>query len=200
MPRRRAFTLMEMLLVLAILVIASAAVMPSLRGVMRTTTLRSGADLVRSELTRAHVLAMRTGRIHVVRYELNGRKLTVEPWIGDDDALESPDGQQSEVFNSAVVRGGAAQRQEKNLPEGVVFVGGDVGLETRSRQIEEAVISLGESTATWSRPIFFYPDGSTSDAYVVVGDDRKLGIRLDLRGLTGTVKVGDVQTLDALSR
>lgn len=191
---------MEMLLVLAILVIASAAVMPSLRGIMRTTTLRSGADLVRSELTRAHVLAMRTGRIHVVRYELKGRLLTVEPWIGDDDALESPTGQQSQVFNSAVVQGGAAQQQRKSLPEGVWFAGGEVGLSTRSQQIEEEVISFGESTSTWSRPIFFYPDGSTSDAYVVVGDDRNLGIRLDLRGLTGTVKVGDPQPVDQLLR
>jgi prepilin-type N-terminal cleavage/methylation domain-containing protein len=198
MQRPRAFTLMEMLLVLAILVIASAAVMPSLRGVLRTTTLRSGADVVRSELTRAHVLAMRTGRIHVLRYELKGRQLTVEPWIGDDDALESPTGQQSQVFNSAVAAGGTAQRQRKSLPEGVLFMGGDVGLSTRSQKIEEEVVSLGESATTWSRPIFFYPDGSTSDAFVVVGDNRNLGIRLDLRGLTGTVKVGQPQALDQL--
>jgi molybdate transport system ATP-binding protein len=30
----------------------------------------------------------------------------------------------------------------------------------------------------------FYPDGSSSDAYVVVGNTRQMGIRVELRGMT----------------
>src|SRR5438477_2579418 len=93
--RRAAYTLMELLLVLAIIVIAAAAVAPSLRGTMRNTALKSAASTVRAELTRAHVMAMRTGRIHMFQYELGGTKYKLEPYIGADDALESKDGDAS---------------------------------------------------------------------------------------------------------
>ena len=90
---RPAFTLMEMLLVLAILVITAALSAPALRGVMRNAELTSAAEKVRTEWTRGHVLAMKTGRIHVFRYEPNGRKYKTEPWLADDDALESAAGE-----------------------------------------------------------------------------------------------------------
>ena len=51
----------------------------------------------------------------------------------------------------------------------------------------------------WSRPILFYPDGSSSDAYVVVADEFERGMRIDLSGLTGTAKVGPVAALETLT-
>src|SRR3954454_8973003 len=90
--KRRAYTLMELLLVLAIIVIAAAAAAPSMRRSLRNAAVKSAANDVRTALTRAHVVAMKTGRIHVFQYETNGTKYKIEPWIGDDDSLESKDG------------------------------------------------------------------------------------------------------------
>ena len=87
--RRRGFTLMEILIVLAILVMVTAIAMPSLSALLRAQKLQSAADTVRIEWTRTHVLAMKSGRIQVFRYEIGGRKYKIEPWIAGDDELEA---------------------------------------------------------------------------------------------------------------
>lgn len=198
MKPRRAYTLLELLLVLAILVIAAAAVAPSLRGVIRNASLKSAADTVRAELTKAHVRAMKTGRTQVFQYELDGGKYKVEPWVGDDEALESPTGEASGA--AAPVAGDVGNLNEKSLPEGIKFVQGDSALEMRSQRIEEELSAMGGAGASWSRPILFYRDGSASDAYIVVGNDREAGIRIDLRGMTGAVKVGQISDLKQLEQ
>src|SRR5262249_47235613 len=143
---RRAFTLLELLLVLAIIIIAAAAVAPSLRGTMRSAAVKSAASTVRAELTRAHVMAMRTGRIHMFQYELGGTKYKLEPYIGADDAIESKDGDASAA--STPTHG--QQMKEPMLPETVKFVAGDAAMENRAQRIEDDVMSMGGSGGTWS--------------------------------------------------
>lgn len=186
--RRSAYTLMELLLVMAIIVALAAAVAPSLRGVSRGMTLKSVANTIRAELTRAHVLAMRTSRIQVFQYELGGRKFKIEPWIASDDALENRDGEQSTEPPKTTT--------EPTIPEGTKFAAGDAAVESRSEKIEQ---QLTDGTgATWSRPIMFYPDGSTGDAYIVVGNEHNQGIRIDLRGMTAAVRVSEISDLKTL--
>lgn len=183
-----AYTLMEMLLVMAIIVALAAAVAPSLRGVSRGMTLKSAANTIRAELTRAHVLAMRTSRIQVFQYELGGRKFKIEPWIAGDDALENRDGEQSTEPPKT--------KAEPTLPEGTKFAAGDAAVESRSERIEQ---QLTDGTgATWSRPIMFYPDGSAGDAYIVIGNEHNSGIRIDLRGMTAAVRVSQISDLKML--
>src|SRR4051812_2749380 len=115
MNPRRAYTLMELLLVLAIIVIAAAAVAPSFRGVMRGATLKSAASDVRAALTKTHVLAMKSGRTHMFQYELGGSKYKIEPYLAGDDELESAEGDPSGAF-----AGSSPTQQpapEKTLPE-----------------------------------------------------------------------------------
>jgi hypothetical protein len=57
---------------------------------------------------------------------------------------------------------------------------------------------LGSSGANWSRPILFFPDGSCVDAFIVVGNEHQTGIRVELRGMTAAVKVGNVSDLSQL--
>lgn len=197
MRPRRGYTLMELLLVLAIIVIAAAAVAPSFRGVMRSAALKAAANAIRAELTRAHVHAMKTGRIQVFQYELGGTKYKVEPYIGADDDLESPDGDPNSAF-AAAPTSSQNVKPEKTLPEGTKFAAGDAAVESRSERVEQELSSAGGSGVTWSRPILFYPDGSSVDAFVVVGNDHHVGIRVDLRGMTGAVRVGEVSDLQKL--
>jgi hypothetical protein len=44
----------------------------------------------------------------------------------------------------------------------------------------------------------FFPDGSSADAFIVVANDYDVGIRLDLRGMTGSVRVGQMTPLQDL--
>jgi hypothetical protein len=188
---------MELLLVLAILVAVAAVSAPSLTGVMRNVKLNSAADIVRTEWTKAHVRAMKTGRIQVFRYEVGGTKFTVQPWIAGDDSLESDAASQEALaFGSSTAEPTKETGAEQELPEGTLFVMGDAQVEGRSLKVAEQVVGMMTTEAEWSPPILFYPDGSSSDAFVVVGDDRETGIRLELRGMTGAVKVGEIASLE----
>ena len=44
----------------------------------------------------------------------------------------------------------------------------------------------------WSPPILFNPDGTTSDASLVLQNDKGQTIRVTLRGLTGIADASDV--------
>ena len=54
----------------------------------------------------------------------------------------------------------------------------------------------GSGTPDWSDPIFFYPDGTTSDAQLTLKNDQGRSVELNLRGLTGTVDVGDILSVE----
>lgn len=197
---RRGFTLLEILLVLAILVAVMAVAAPAFNSAMQNQRLRSAADRVRIEWTRAHVKAMKTGRIQVFRYQIGGREFQVEPWAAGDETLEaaptassgSPLRPESEADEQAAI---AADNQ---LPEDIIFLGGDAQAESRSLAIEESLQGVASRETEWSRPILFYPDGATSDAFVIVSSPREVGIRVDLRGITGTATVGEITSMSEL--
>jgi len=60
-------------------------------------------------------------------------------------------------------------------------------------------IRLGEASGTdgtiWSTPIFFYPDGTTSTAAILLKNEAGRCIEIRLRGLTGTSMVTGIKML-----
>jgi prepilin-type N-terminal cleavage/methylation domain-containing protein len=195
---RRGFTLLEMLLVLAILVVVAALAAPALRGAIQSARLRAAGDTIRTEWTRAHVKAMKTGRIQVFRYELGGMKYSIQPWIAGDDALEGSAQSASGFAVADQTQDTANVGAGNELPEGTMFVGGDAVMESRSLAIEQTAMEATQFESEWSRPILFYPDGSTSDAFVVIANENKVGVKVMLRGMTGTSTVGEIMDLEAL--
>ena len=194
--RRNGFTLLEMLLVLAILVAVAALAAPAMRGLIQSARLRAAADTVRTEWTRAHVKAMKTGRIQVFRYELGGTKYSVQPWIAGDDALESSAPAIAGFGTADESQETANVGEGRELPEGTLFVAGDAAVESRSLAIEQTAMDATQFESEWSRPILFYPDGTASDAFVVVANENKVGIKVELRGMTGTATLGDVMDVE----
>jgi len=197
--RKPAFTLIEVLLVLAILVVVAAAAAPALRGVMRDAALKNAAETVRIHWTKAHVKAMKTGRIQVFRFEQDGARFTVQPWAAADDEIEaapSVQGFGTEEEETASPR--LDESSAVSLPEGTKFIAGAAAVQGRSQAIEQDIQDANRFEADWSQPILFYPDGSTSDAWVIVGNEREVGIRVDLRGMTGTATLGDVTAVEEL--
>jgi len=193
---RRGYTLMELLLVLAILVVAAAVTAPSLARTMRRTALVAAGEDVRAALTKAHVLAMKSGRTQMFQYELGGSKYKTEPYIAGDDEIESAEGDPTGAFAGSTTSQQPAP--EKTLPEGIKFTAGDFAIESRAERIEREVGTTSSGGATWSRPILFFTDGSAVDAFVVIGNDHNSGIRIDLRGMTAILKVSEVSDLKKL--
>lgn len=200
---RRALSLLEMMLVLAVLVAVGAMVLPALHGPLDDQRLLKSADLIRAQWTRARVTAMKNGRMYVFRYVTATDQYAVEPWSGEVDATEASqealtlDTQQSlatdpEIDQKRHLLGVAGQR----LPEGVQFFLGETQADTRLDQAgTDGAVATGDSTVP---PIVFYPDGSTSDARLVLTNER-LFVEITLRGLTGMVRVSELLTSEELS-
>jgi len=79
-PVRRALSLLEMMLVLAVLVAVGAMVLPALHGPLEDQRLLKSADLIRAQWTRARVTAMKNGRMYVFRYVTATDQYAIEPW------------------------------------------------------------------------------------------------------------------------
>ena len=178
----RGLTLLEILLVLALLVIIGAIAAPAIGRFVQTQRLRDSANLIRGEWSRARVQAMKSGRIYVFRYEPEGTRYVVDYWMAADDELEA--GDDSEVVAPDVQTPWDAEV----LPEGVRFLLG------QTEEVAEQPLDASETAATsaeWSAPILFYSDGTTSNADIVLVNKRNRAIRVTLRGLTGIGTVSD---------
>jgi prepilin-type N-terminal cleavage/methylation domain-containing protein len=190
---RAGFSLLEMLLVLSLLVAVTALAYPALSGPLESNRLRQSGDLVRASWVRARTKAMEKGRTYAFRYTPGTGNYTVEPWLTADDYLES-----DELVSMGVTAGGqsiaaASVPRVKTLPENITFVASETTLDMRAEMLGLANPDQA-ATVQMMPPIFFYPDGSTSTARLVVVNSRGRCVTVTMRGLTGMVKVSEVQT------
>ena len=194
---QRGLTLLEILLVLALLVIVGAVVAPTIARFSQTQKLRDSANLIRGEWARARVQAMKSGRIHVFRYEQEGTHYVVDFWMAEDDGLEAGDDSALTEDSAATATAANVPWEAEELPAGVNFLLGSSEVAAREDQIAEELESAPSSGGSlgWSPPVLFYSDGTTSSADVVLANRHNNAIRISLRGLTGIASVSEVFSL-----
>jgi Tfp pilus assembly protein FimT len=207
--RRSAMTLLELMLVLALLVVIGTMAMPAFRVPFDHHRLRQGGELVRIEWNKARLKAMKTGQIQMFRYAAQSNTYQVMPYYSQQDWLEADAAhatgtgltganQQPTMATQAT---GQASTVARALPEGVVFVQGEVETNMRSYQIEQQIQGGQISGAPESTPVLFYPDGTTSDARVVLTNQyQRLYVVVSLRSLTGITKVSSLLSSDELQQ
>jgi hypothetical protein len=182
------------MLTMCLLVILAAMAWPALEKPLAGMRLRKAADQIRAEWATARVDAMNSAQTYLFRYVANEGRFRVERYT-------PPQGQGDSEFG--VATGGVGQdagntemtpevRQDA-LPEGVTFAASEVVVDTRASMIAAEMAQSGTEEASWSEPILFYPDGTTSTVRLVLknADDRYL--ELQLRGYTGVVTIGEVR-------
>jgi len=222
-PRRRGgLTLMEILLVLALLVAIAAISLPALRGPMENQRLRMSGDMVRVQWSHARNKAMESGRTYVFQYQPELRDFKIEPWYMEDDYLESSDTMQGQALGgqfaggqrpavnpdaaSALQSGGivtptsttaTSTAELGKLPEDVVFVGSESEMDERLAFLS-ATASTDAADVLWSDPIFFYPDGTSSTSRILIRNSRSRYLMVSMRGLTGVVQVSDLLTAEEI--
>lgn len=194
---RPAFTLLEILLVLSLLVIIGALVLPSVGRPLEGHRLRKSADLIRAQFARARARAMDTGRTYIFRYQPAGDAYFVQAWYSDEDLLESNTLSltAAPAANANLLSGDAGQQTLSHLPESVTFVTSQTDQQVRELMAESSNLQMSAGDG-FSDPIFFYPDGTSSTAQLLVGNREPRYIMLTLRGLTGVVYVSDMLTMD----
>ncbi|QEL18798.1 pilus assembly FimT family protein [Limnoglobus roseus] len=107
---RPGFTLIEILVVIAMLVILGAVLVPSMSGLGRDTKTKAAADLVQSCIADGRGKAIETGLNYRFAISSDGNRVRVAPEVLDT---------QGQVPDSA---GGVPSVREDNLPTGVTIV------------------------------------------------------------------------------
>ena len=163
---------------------------------------------------------MRTGSIRVFRYEIGGNSVShrhalyrpVALLTGTTTDTAANDNAQSAGANNTASRKPPAASIplrlffQQILPKDITFVSSQTGLDstaaaagnttpatTDASSVDPSVANSVPSAGTgWSEPIFFYPDGTTSDTKLLLANKEGRTIELLLRGITGMVKIGDI--------
>lgn len=193
---RRGMTLVEILLVLVLLVVVSSLAVPLFDGGFATVRLRRGADQVLAAWSDARVQAIQTGQTHEFLFQPETSLFRVQLWQVRPDSVADP-------TLVAPVANDSTQSvwtpYEAELPEEIMFAKGDaIALDAANGRTVETLNQSGEST--WSAPILFFPDGSTSSASLLLKNERRLFQRVTLRALTGVARVSDVLTEDQVEQ
>jgi type II secretory pathway pseudopilin PulG len=185
---RSALTLFEVLLVLALLVVIAAVSLPLVSNSLARARLENSGDLVRAAWGRARLAAMKAGEPYVFRYEPKGSRYQIaqlSALSGDDantlNALPAESEEDSEYAEADMLR-----LAKSRLPTEIIFAAGDVSA------VPQLAGAAAPAAGGWSQPIVFYPDGTTSDATVVVANSVGQTQRVTLRGLTGISRAGEV--------
>ena len=185
---RGGYTLLELLLVLAILVAIAGLSWPSVNRMLEDLTIKEAVEPVRAELSKTRIRALDAGVTWQFRFEPDGRRYLMVPYEFDElEADAEIQQQQLEAF----------PRMSGQLPEGLTFVAASESMMGNEPVTQESVAGLpGESElsgVSWSPPLLFYSDGAATDAAFDVVSEEKRFQRLTLRALTGAVTVSTIQ-------
>jgi prepilin-type N-terminal cleavage/methylation domain-containing protein len=164
--RRSAFTLIELIVVMAILIVLGSLVIPSMVGIRGNTGVKAGVDTVRAKMFDARSKAMDDGIPYRLSLSSDGRTLQVAP---DDPNAVDPTHQQGTTATDT-------------LPDGVV------AKVTAQDGVEAAVDQTG-----WVRVATFTADGTCREdlVEVTVTDSTMKNaapMTVRIRGVTGTIR------------
>jgi len=168
---RNGYTLVELLLVIAIMVLLAALSYPSIEGIYGDVKLNAAADQIRGSWADARTQAIEEGRAYRFAVQNDGKYRiapdTSEHWGGgataDGVAPNDPEAHPLDV--------------QESLPQGVKFS-------------DNGIANSGEpgDSGGWITVVRFLPDGTAStDVEIVFESAGCRPLQLKLRGLNGAV-------------
>ena len=182
------FSLIEMILVIAILIVVASLAAPAIQRTFARQALQKGADRVRIAMGQARVKAIRNGEEYCVFYTPTGSWFDVGPFTSFQEQASNGSRRQQQLEQGILTN-----FEDDVLPMGVKFAGTSTGTNSR----DATVLQSGSSSRIGM--ILFYPDGTSQDAKVVIENEKKAYIQIQLRGLTGiarTVRIDDPTNLN----
>ena len=166
---RDGFTLLEMLLVMALITLLLAMVLPAVETIYLGTKLQGAADHLRARIAECRARAIEEGRSYqlAIAVDTPGYRLapdTATHWDGG-----TPDAQEDNAVPPLVI--------EDQLPNGIVFRAGGPGQRV--------------TQGNWTRLLTFLPDGTCEeDCSIRLELDGAEPLEVNVRGLSGAVTVG----------
>ena len=218
---RPAYTLIEILIALTLLVALAAITVPSTIRLMGDRAVQAAGEAVRVQISNTRLLALETGLDYQFRFEPGGRRcVTVPVDLDTTGGIAATTTSQSGPVAIVRTPAGAAFKRPRRilgeLPKGFRFSTGsglgtaivagaattNVGGQTvqAGEKLPEALFAgltnSGELAAiAWSPAMSFRPVGTSLDAVLVVDDGRGRKMPVRVRGLTGTATAGPMESM-----
>ncbi len=181
------FTLLEMLLVLAILVAITTVTIPVVGRMYDTHRIQQAAMEVRTTLSAARLRAIDHGVAFECRFEPHGRHMVMGPrrargiqfGSAEDHAAETPERPR--------------EGMHVELPQPLYFWTADDHREQLEDQALHELIDgdlLGDRS--WSAPVVFATNGTSSNATFEIRDHEGRVVQLVVRGLTGAASTARI--------
>jgi Tfp pilus assembly protein FimT len=191
------------MLVLCIMTILAALAWPALHQMFKNQGLRLAADQLKTVWLRARLDAMNSGRVLRFSYDPVSGAYRLES--GTANNADASSGNSSQDASASQTLGkntfdaptgdSVPALREATLPDGIRFVQIDATTNNRDAVAGQMPGGFGVNDQLRSTPVYFYPDGSTSTARLVLANDQDRGITISLRGLTGVVTIGEISLL-----
>ena len=188
MKNRNGVTLLEILLVVAVIAILSALSLPLWSVMLESEKVSRGADILRAELGRTRVNAIREGEEYVFCYVLETGQFWNEPLAA------------STQFSISGVGDSPTDKLSlppvNQLPEGVLFSAGEAQESIRSMAAGEAETKRAnndreaaeeeEGSGDDCERVIFFPDGTAQTSGIVISNQFGDVIQVTVRGITGS--------------
>lgn len=198
---RHGITLVEVLLVLAVLGAMAAISYPNLHRFMSDQKIQEATEMVRTHLAGTRNKAIDAVLIYQFRYEPGGNRFLVIPHEPDSTQTAGAVDAQGQVSS-----GDTLYRFAGMLRPGVKFIVPTSGLSELGIPVVETPVPVADwqiqglvlpdgsnlAGANWSEPILFYPDGSAADSFLRLEDETGHIMELTVRGLTAAVSATPV--------
>ena len=183
--KARAFTLLELFLVLAVIIAIAALIWPELTTTTKIAQLKHSARQSAMLLKLARNGAMAEACKYRCVFKYNGKQMIIEYQV---DPLNQPD-----HFERLKAHWSKLNLGEYNIRcLNVELDEWEKLLKAQEKEITEQDDEIQQKYP----PIVFYPDGRADSATIVLSDDKGNIVSLSLDGLTGEIKIVEGNILE----
>jgi type II secretion system protein H len=171
--RRAAFTLIELMVVLVIIAIMSAAIVGEMSGGFQGALLRSSSRQLISVFSLASSRAIAVNRLHRVRFDRGTGSYVVEQHVRGDNFVPARGipGTEGDVDSRIAIRVREADKAEQ----------------------PEAAIATEPPQSAMDNTVNFYPDGTTDGREIELRDRDGFGLALRINAITARVQVVELE-------
>lgn len=175
MNARKGYTLLELMLVLALIVVAAGITFSLSDVLLNSNKVTAAQDQIRGALVKLRSRAMAEGRAYTFQVMENSGQYKIAPDLDSELTADSED---------------SPFQQEAQLPEGAMFVKQKESLFGKTTRVGGA--------SNYETAVVFYPDGTASqDAIIIFGVQGQSARAIRIRGLTGSIQQMDLTGKEA---